>query len=265
MPIGLIEILELLGVGLAAGVIGGMVGIGGSVIMIPALAMVFHGRAWDDQHLFQASAMVVNVAVSLPAALRHAKANAVPRELVRYLLPATVAAIAVGVFISNAINQGALRRLFALFLVYVAGGTLLKVFRGHADHDAEKAVITPGRGLAIGATTGALGGVLGIGGGLVSVPMAHWLCRLPLRQCIAASASVMVWSSGLGAALKLSTLGSLDLRWQDALMMSVALAPTALIGGYLGAGLTHRLPLTAMRLVFAGVIIVLAAKMGGLW
>ena len=61
------EILLLLSVGLVAGGLGGLLGIGGSVIMIPAMAILL---GWDF-HLAQAVAMTVNPAVALSATLKH--------------------------------------------------------------------------------------------------------------------------------------------------------------------------------------------------
>jgi len=72
MPTSPLDYSVLALIGLAAGALGGLLGIGGSIIMIPALA-IFLG---DDQHLYQAAAMVVNIAVALPAAIRHKRAGA---------------------------------------------------------------------------------------------------------------------------------------------------------------------------------------------
>ena len=66
--------------GLVAGTLGGMLGVGGSLIMIPALVMMF-GREGQTEgfnlHLYQAAAMIVNLFVAIPATLRHRQAGAV--------------------------------------------------------------------------------------------------------------------------------------------------------------------------------------------
>lgn len=258
-----IEVAILLVVGLVAGLLGGMLGIGGSVIMIPALAFLFHERQWDNQHLYQAAAMVVNIIVALPAMRRHQQAGALPREFVRVFLPVTMAFMIAGVLLSNLLAGETLRRLFAVFLVYVVVSNALKVFRKTADYTIEEARVTTARSTLIGGATGTMGGLLGIGGGIVSVPLAQMICRLPLRSAIAASASTMVFSSTLGAGLKLATLGPRGASWTQALLIAAALAPTALLGGHLGAGLTHRAPVNAMRLVLAGVLTVMSLRMFG--
>lgn len=255
----------LLTVGLVAGIAGGMLGIGGSVVMIPALAVVFHGKPMDDQHLFQAAAMIVNVVVALPAAVRHRRAGAVPWRFVWIFGTATLLAIGLGVWASNRLDNRPLRLIFAGFLVYVVAHTLYKLVKGESDfaHGGER-VTVPRAGL-VGVFTGASAGLLGIGGGIVSVPLAHTLCRLPLKQCIAASAVVMVVSSTVGSIMKAATLGQHGFGWADAAVMAVALSPTALLGGWIGAGLTHRSNLRTLRMVFCGLLVVMAGRMAGLY
>lgn len=265
MSITPIEIGTLLIVGLIAGLLGGLLGIGGSVIMIPAMVFLFHDRAWDNQHLYQAAAMVINIVVAVPAMRRHQQAGAVPGDYVRVFLPVTMVFMVAGVLLSNMLAGDLLRRCFAIFLLYVIVSVALKAFRRKADYSIEQARITPGRSAAIGVATGTIGGLIGIGGGIVSVPLAQVICKMPLRSAIAASASTMVFSSTLGAALKLATLSRLGVSWTQALAIAAALAPTALIGGHLGAGLTHKIPVNAMRLVMALVLIVMAARMFGLF
>ncbi len=252
-------------VGLVAGIAGGMLGIGGSVVIIPALAVVFRGKAWDDIHLFQAAAMVVNIAVAIPGAYRHWKARAIPWDFVRIFGPAALLSIGLGVWLSNQFENEPLRLIFASFLVWVVAHTLWKLSRKESDFAPEHARVTVPRAGAVGVVTGAAAGLLGIGGGIVSVPLAHVACRLPLKRCIAASAVVMVVTSCVGATIKLATLAPHGQRWGDALLMALVLAPTAMVGAYFGAGLTHRSSLRTLRLVFCALLIVMAGRMAGLY
>lgn len=265
VPITILELGALLVVGLVAGTLGGMLGIGGSVIMIPALAFLFHERAWDNQHLYQAAAMIVNVIVAFPAMRRHHQAGAVPKQYVRVFLPVTITFMLVGVLLSNLLEGDALRRIFAFFLLFLVLTTLWKVFRQQKDHDPTRARITRERAGFIGVITGTVGGLLGVGGGIISVPLAQRLCRLPLRQAIAASAATMVYSSAVGSTLKMATLSQHGAAWTLAAVMAIALAPTALIGGHIGAGLTHKAPINVMRLIFAGAVAAMSARMLGVY
>ncbi len=257
------DIAIMLGIGLVTGVVGGLVGLGGSIVMIPAMTWLFHGRAWDDQHLYQAAAMVMNVAVAVPATFRHRRAGAIRGDLFRLmLLPTTIAMIG-GVVVSNLFEGHRLEVVFAVFLLYVSVMTLVEMVRRRPDLPADGAVVTFWRATGVGGAMGFVGGLLGVGGGTVAVPLARMLCRLPLRQAIAASSAVMGLTSLVGAGLKLATLGSHGQSWMSALVLSLMLSPTVVAGGYLGAGLTHRLPLAAVRGTLVAFLLLAAAKMGG--
>jgi uncharacterized protein len=265
VTVTIIDIAVLAGVGFGAGVLGGLLGLGGSIIMIPAMTLLFAGGALDNQHLFQASAMIANVVISIPGALRHRKAGTVPHDVVRWFMPAMVVFMIVGVMLSNMLGTTQLRAIFAIFLVYVGLATMWKVVRRHPDHQEDASRTSPQRAVAVGAITGTTGGLLGIGGGVLAVPLLQMLCRIPLRRAIAASATVMVVSSVVGASLKTATLGPHGASWTSALLIAACMAPTAMLGGNIGAGLTHRAPIQTIRVVFGITVLVMASRMAGLW
>lgn len=264
MNLGPFEILSLILIGLIAGSLGGLLGIGGSIVMIPAMAIMFHTRAWGDQHLYQAAAMAVNVAVAVPAALRHRKAGAIHSRLFRIMLPAAMIAIVVGVLVSNLFDATTLKRIFAAFLVYVVVTNVIKLVRKQPEHPAEHARVNLLTGGLVGSVMGFAAGLLGIGGGGIAVPLANLVCRVPLRQAIAASAAVMCLTAGVGAAIKIGTLPEHGHPWTQAVVLAVILSPTAMIGGHLGATLTHRTNVRLVRAIFTAVIALAAARMAGL-
>ncbi len=250
----LLEILELVVVGLAAGVLGGLLGIGGSILMIPALGLILG----LDQHLAQASAMIVNVFVAIPALLRHRRAGAVRWDVFWRMLPAALLFILIGVEASNRFEGRFLHRVFGVFLLYVILVNVHRLIRRAAEppaHEQRPGWITAG---PVGAIMGFAAGLLGIGGGGIAVPMLQRICNLPLRQCIATSTAVMCITAGVGAARKnmsLSALTAADgaplgLSADQSLVIAACLAPTALLGGFLGAHLTHALPLKWIRIAF---------------
>ncbi len=121
MTLDTVSVTSIAGVGLAAGLLGGLLGIGGSVIMIPALALIFHKIDAQSQHLYQAAAMTANVAVAAPAAIEHLKRGALHKQLFAWVLGlVTLIAIVLGVIVSDQLDGLVLRRIFAAFLIYVA-------------------------------------------------------------------------------------------------------------------------------------------------
>lgn len=255
----------LLLVGLFAGLLGGLAGLGGSILMIPAMSVLFHGRPFDNQHLYQAAAMAVNVAVSVPAAVRHKKSGMIRGDLFRWMLPGTLLFMVAGVLLSNLIDSAVLERVFAVFVAIVAVQTVWAAVKREPEADESRAIVTPGRSFGVGGVMGLCAGVLGVGGGIVAVPLTKVLCRLPLKKCIAVSAAVMGLTSLFGAGLKIATLPEHGIRPVHAVVLALTLAPTAIVGGYMGAGLTKSLPLVVVRSALAGLLIASSLKMLGVW
>lgn len=259
-----LDLLWLTGIGLLAGMCGGLLGVGGSIIMIPGLAILLGRANPESQHLHQAAAMAVNVFVALPAALRHRAAGVVRSDVLRWLLPSAVVAILLGAALSNLAPGIALRRAFAVCLGVIAVSQSIRAARPRAHGEGGPERITPARCISIGATMGLAGGLLGIGGGVIAVPMLLLLCRLPLRQAIGASSAVMCISAAVGATLKIATLDQHGFSPASALVLAAALGPGAFAGGAIGASLTHRLPLRVVRLAFALLLFVAAWNMADL-
>lgn len=261
MPIG--EILSLVVLGLAAGLFGGLLGIGGSIIMIPVLTVFLH----RDYHLAQAAAMIVNFFVAFPAVLRHARAKAVRGDLVLRMLPFGIFFILIGVFMSNMFEGRLLEFIFGIFLVYVIIINVRKMFRREREPDRTRERVNWVTGGIVGSLMGYAAGLLGIGGGGLAVPLLQRVCHLPLRVCIANSAAVMCLTSLVGAFTKNITLGQHlseteeTLMVTESLLIAVALAPTAVIGGLIGASLTHTFHINIVRIAFLVLIAITAAKM----
>lgn len=263
MDLTAFQIIMLVLTGLAAGSLGGLLGIGGSVIMIPALSILLTKDGYDH-HLAQASAMCVNLVVALPAAREHKRRGNVRPDLLRMMLPAALIAIVLGVLLSNVFAGETLAKLFAIFLGYVVINTVIRLIRRTPDHKEADHRVTRPRATACGGVMGFAAGLLGIGGGGIAVPLIHLVCRVPLRQAIGASSAVMCLTAGVGAAIKVATLHTHDQPAAKALVLALILAPSALLGGALGARLTSVLPLVYVRIVFAIIIGLAALRLGGI-
>lgn len=286
-----VNLTALIALGLIAGTLGGLLGVGGSVVIIPGLVLVF--GSGSNQHLYQAAAMTVNVAVAVPAALRHRRAQAIVPRVLTWMLPAAIGFIILGVLLSNLPifkdEDGGvwLGRLLALFLIYVIYLNLKKLRPGTGRFSGRQptaslnqneptppstpetetlttAQITPPRALSVGGIMGLTAGLMGIGGGALAVPLQQALLKLPLRNCIANSSAVMVFSAAIGAALKVATLPEHGFPVTAALGIATVLGPTAILGARLGAGLTHTLPIRGVRVAFVLLMIVAMLKMAAI-
>lgn len=259
------EVLVLAGIGSLAGTFGGLLGVGGSVIMIPAMLLLFGPRhGMEAQHLYMAAAMIVNIFVAAPSAYRHNKAGAMLPPILKIMIPAAILGSVTGVFISNIpAFSGAgslwLSRIFGGFLLYVAGYNFWRLLSKTSMPEVTPRTareISKLRIALIGLPVGLSGGLLGIGGGALAVPLQQIVLRIPLRRAIANSSLNVFFVSIFGATLKNYTLSQHFYRPGEpfnviqSLGIAAVLIPTAFAGGYIGGFLTHWLPRGWLRAAF---------------
>jgi uncharacterized membrane protein YfcA len=258
----------LVGIGLVMGVFGGMLGIGGSLVMIPAMVW-FYG---ENQHLYQSSAMICNFCVALASLLAHRKAEAFVPAVMWRMIPAAIVGILLGVGLSNIAlfsgrNSYLLARLFGTFLAYVGAYNLWKMFRpplpsvNGSDPTLYQTTLLKSISASIGMLTGVAAGLLGIGAGSVATPMQQFFLRMPLKRAMSNSASVIVGIAWIGAIFKTATLPQHGIAISESLKIAAMIVPTALVGGFLGGHLMHLLPKQLVRGLFITVCVFGAWKL----
>jgi len=269
------DYIILSSIGLVMGFFGGLLGIGGSAIMIPAMVLMYNGP--ENQHLFQASAMICNFCVGASSALAHKKARSLYKPVLRQMVPMAMIGIVAGVAWSNSAmfsdkNGYVLSRTFGAFLAYVAiynTFRLIQSARKSAPVDPDQLDIadTPWLGRIIGLVTGLSAGLLGVGAGTIATPLQQVFLRVPLRRAMSNSSVTIMCIAWLGAILKNATLSrhnvSFALFPDDSpvwisVKIAAIVAPPAILGGFLGGVMMHKLPKNVVRSVFI-VIVVLAA------
>jgi uncharacterized protein len=262
------EWVWLAAIGLGAGVFGGMLGVGGSVVMIPALTLLMG----ENQHLYQGAAMICNFFVSITAVIAHRKAEAFNAGVLKWMIPAAMAGILAGVTISNiplfeGDNSFWLARLFGVFLIYVSLYNARRLYqtirheKSFIDKDRVADAKIPVRSGLCGLITGTAAGLLGIGAGTVSTPLMQVTMQLPLRNAMSNSAAIIVSISWLGAIYKNATLARHGIELGESLRLAMLLIPGALVGGYFGGHLMHILPRNIIRSAFILLCILAAIKL----
>lgn len=251
----MLDVVVLLLIGLCAGFLGGLLGVGGSVVMIPAMTLVFG----PSQHLYQGAAMIVNLFVVLPAAIQHRRAGAILPPVVRVMIPTAIVGVLVGVWLSAGWwfagqYEHYLSRVFGVFLLYVVGYNVYRLFGGQrrTDFTVDQAETIPSwkTAMVVGFPMGVVAGLLGIGGGSQAVPLQQVFLRLPLRQAIANSTATIIFVSAIGAAYKNYANCTAGISLSQALTYAGCLIPTAIVGGWIGGRLTHTISRRALRIAF---------------
>ena len=255
--------LAYLTLGTLTGFLAGLFGVGGGLVLVPVLLLLFdaqHFPAAHTMHLALGTAMAVIVFTSLASARKHHHHGAVNWRAVRHITPGILLGAALGAWSTGFIPPLALGLFFALF-VYFAAAQILFDMRPHASRQL------PGMaGMTVAGTfTGWISSLVSIGGGTVIVPFLVW-CNVPLRNAIGTSAAigfpVAVGGTagyilaGMGiAALPPHTLGFVHLP----ALCWVALA--SIVTAPLGARATHRTKVDVLRKLFAVLLIALATKL----
>ncbi len=253
------EILILSVIGLVMGLFGGMLGIGGSVIMIPALVFAFG----ENQHLYQASAMICNFVVGASATFIHRKEDVLVMDVVKELVPSAIVGVLAGVWLSNTkvfagTNERNLAILFGLFLVYVTVEQFVRFVKPKFkadDFDISGVRKSTFWTLITGLVTGLYGGLLGMGGGVMATPMQQRFLKMPLKRAISNSSAVTAALAFVGSFYKNWTLPQHGISPLASLRIAAIVAITATIGSMLGAHVMYTAPKRLVR----GVLIVILA------
>jgi uncharacterized membrane protein YfcA len=261
------ELLCFAGIGFFAGGVGGLLGIGGSTVFIPIATLLLG----PDQQVYQASAMILNAAVAASATMRHWKAGVLSAPRVVPTAIMAVVAVLIGVAAGNILGGEILARLFGLLLLALALSEIRALLQRRATDGAPQLDDQPATRerptllASIGAAMGLLGGLLGVGGGTIGVPLFRYAARLPLRVCIATAAAVTLPLAVVGAIYKNLSLADLPGEPEGAgrlaLLIAAAVVPTAIAGAFLGATLVHRLPLRVVRGCFVALLLTAGARM----
>ena len=277
--------MEVAVIGALGGLAGGLFGVGGGIVVIPLLTIAFG----SDPNAFQAASLVSAIFVSAGAIPRHVKAKAIRWRFAIHAAVASLVTVTFGVWLSTAItNPVVIERIFAAFLAYVAAYEGWKIARARRAHEpvrpdqaddpkameeapaepVPQARVQPQAGI-IGGIMGIMAGLLGLGGGVVAVPLIRSLTRIPLREAIATSSAMIIVTVIVAAVLKVGSVYVMDPppgatasgRLTYTLLLAALLAPGGLVGARIGAQWMHKLPLKPLAAAFAVVCLALAARM----
>ncbi len=251
-------------IGLLTGLVGGMLGVGGSIVMIPAMTELLG----PDQHLYQAAAMIVNFFVVVPAVYQHRRAKAIHMATISRILPLAAVSVVLGVGISElpifaGTGEVYLRGLFGLFLLLIAVTDLYRLCRrnrnkidtlmqGQGSSLPSVAAEAPKRmqwrlAAIVAVPTGVVAGLLGVGGGIVAVPLQRRLLHVPMTAAVAGSATIIIATSLVGAIVKNYAYMTQHDGGTASLTLAAIVIPTAIVGSLIGSALTHRVPVKVVR------------------
>ena len=257
-----------LAIGAVVGFFAGLLGIGGGVIMVPLLVLVFTAHGLPAEHVLHlalGTTLATIVFTSISSMRAHHARGAVDWPVARAMSPGILAGSFIAALIAGLIPTRPLAVLFTGLVFYAATQILLDL-----RPRATRKLPGPAGVFAAGALIGAVASLLAAGGAFLSIPFLTW-CEVPLRRAIGTAAAnglpiAIAGSAGYviqGWRLPGLPAASLGYVYLPALALLVV---TSMAVAPLGAALAHRMPVGRLRVVFAGVMYLLALRMlAGLW
>lgn len=259
-----ITIAELAGLGLMGGFMAGLLGVGGGMVLVPFITWILSARGVDNELAVKmaiATSMATIIFTSISSVRAHHKRGMVRWDLVRGIAPGIMIGaliVSLGVF---ALLKGAWLSIVFGVLVILAAAQMF------FDRKPKPHRQMPGRGgqMAAGGVIGFLSGLLGAGGGFMSVPFMTW-CNVAIHNAVATSSALgfpIAVFNVIGYILSgWSVAGrpdwSIGYIWLPAL---VTIASCSVLMAPLGARTAHALPVKTLKRIFALILMTLAISM----
>ncbi|WP_430793431.1 sulfite exporter TauE/SafE family protein [Azonexus hydrophilus] len=248
-----------------AGFFAGLLGVGGGVVVVPMLAILFAEQGFPARevlHLALGTSMATILFTALSSLRAHHAHQAVLWPVMRRLTPGILLGTLLGAQLAAFVSSRTLSILFVGFMLFVAGQMIAE----RRPQPGRRLPGWPGLSLA-GGVIGAFSSLVAIGGGALTVPFLIW-CNVRPHQAIGTSAAVglpiavggtlgYIWNGWGHAGLPPGSLGFVYLPGLGIILLASVLTAQS------GARLAHRLPIRVLRRIFAGLLLLLSVKM--LW
>ena len=249
--------------GAVAGIMAGMLGVGGGLVIVPVLVWLFRQQGMDESvvmHVAVGSSLATIVVTSVGSIQAHQRRGAVMWEQVKALTPGILVGSLAGAAVAEQLPTLWLQRTFAVFVIVV--GLRMAM---NASTKAHRQMPTAPVSVLAGGVIGAVSSIVGIGGGSLTVPWLSWH-RIPMVNAVATSSA---------CGLPIAVAGALGFAWTGWGKLALPVFSTGYlywpaIGGivvtsYLltpvGARLAHQLPVAVLRRVFAILLLLIGFRL----
>lgn len=252
--------LALLLVGITAGVLSGMFGIGGGIVIVPALTVLF---GYELQNAVGTSLVVLIWPLSIFAVSAYYRAGLLDVLASVMLALGLVFGSFLGAEIALSLPEATMQRIYGVFLIYVGWRFLepRKLLaerrnpiapRAENSGDSVRAAWLPM--LTVGALAGVAAGLFGIGGGLVIVPALVELLHYSQKRAVGTSLAALMPPVSIGAVLSYYNAGMVTLA-------ASAVIAVGLIGGaFFGARIALSLPSSTVRRLYGAFLLIVSAR-----
>jgi hypothetical protein len=256
-------VISYLAAGMTVGLASGLFGIGGGVIVVPVLLIIFAAQGMSADvamHLAVGSSLATIVVTGLSSARAHWRLGNIVMQALPWLAGGLVVGALAGAQIAAALPGDVLRIVFGVFLLAMAV-KLLFFGQPRSRHGVPAPPVVAG----VGAVIGTLSSLVGIGGGTLVVPFLAWT-GVAMRQAVGTSAAAGVCIAIAGT-LGFILAGTGDEKlpaWSTGYIYWPAVAGitvTSVFMAPLGARLASRLPAVWLRRAFALFLVAVGVRL----
>lgn len=257
-------ILAMAVTGAVAGVLAGLLGVGGGLVIVPVLEAALASHGVDPavrMHIAVGTSLATIIPTSLSSSRAHYRKGGVDFGLVKLWGPFIIAGSALGTVLAAQLDSSLLSQVFGVVALLLAIKMMLPLDDLRLADDVPRGVWTPW----LPAGIGGLSSMMGIGGGNLSVPSLT-LCGRAIHTAVGTSALF-----GLFIALP-GTIGYVINGWNDprlpaasfgyvSILGFLLISPMTVLFAPLGAQLAHRLSRQHLNLVFGTFLLIVSARM----
>jgi hypothetical protein len=247
-------------VGAAAGVFAGLFGIGGGIIIVPALILL---AGFPLVKATGTSLAAILLPVGILGVAAYYKARIIDLRASAYIAAGLLTSVVIGAWLANTLPVDLMRRFFALFCLYVSWNFIDPVRRVQRlrgcpvtakPEPEEYPRPSPYALISIGLLAGVMAGMFGIGGGNIIVPMLTLVLHYPAKRAIATSLGAILFPFGLPGVLYYYNAGTLDLS------AAAWIALGLFLGTVFGARITISLPSRTVKLLYGVFLLFVATR-----
>lgn len=262
--------LILFGVGVAAGMLSGMFGVGGGVIIVPSLLAVYSFIGFNSPyvvHIAIATSLFTIIFTSSSSSYKHsAHGNVLWTASLLIGLSSTVA---VFIFSKLALELPGdiLKKIFAFVLILVSIKMLIerKSSDGNDEGNCEPGKINKLYCFLIGVLAGVVAAFTGLGGGVFIIPLLHYVVRVPIRKSIGTSAAAIFITSlsGVISYIVNSPPGADTMKYSFGIVDALSAVPIVLASipfAQAGVYVNKKTRSFLLKKLFAGLITAVAVK-----
>ncbi len=250
-------------IGVFAGTLSGMIGIGGGLVVVPILVTIFESIHFPHDmimHYASGTSLAVMIITTSFSLRSHIKLGSQIWPIFKHLLPGILLGTISGACIADLLNSDTLEKIFGVLLLFAALRSYFGKTKG-GDHTLPGTWFTNGAGYVIGM----LSGLLGIGGGLLLTPyLFHYNVNVRLAFAISAACGVLVSTIGTISYMITGANEASTVAWATGYIYWPAFLGISLMSpifAYIGANLSHKLAVDKLKMLFSILILIAAIKM----